>query len=596
MKRTRRILRRRIACRKRAVATPLLATGFTLVEMLVAVALTLLIMTLFAQIFQIAAGTMTVQRGIAENDQRARMLMTTLRGDLDKRTFREVRPFKSGEDTRLPAANIANRAGYFYYAENDPLDDTDDVLQFTTRVTINLQNGSDVPYAGRAFPITRRQINNLTQSGATADITVSGTFSASGAVWIFDHPDTDSNSYTTNDGRYSVSSVNTSGGNTTITINVPGGGFPESISTNGYFGGVVLSENDPDIDDGIAGNNAGQSQAAEISYYLRGGNLYRRVMLIREDGDEINAEPQWANGSSALWGGSNSNYVPSAGNPSFWGLYDYSSFHYRGYYDGSNLQGQGVRFLSAKTALNNGADAPEIRFDSTASGRIPLSLGMPNFRFGHQVYSGFPAEFITNPGPTQVFFGRFNLQESSHSGFYYPGTQTINDSADPSQDVSPLSTSFVSGKPESNFGTTLGNLTAGLTGSQFGIVDQFSNQAFRRGEDILLSNVLSFDVKAYDPGSFKFVDLGDAVEANTTYGYFLPGLVQNLAYSPNGTAASGVKRLRYDTWHPRANVGGDGDPPFFNTLTAVQIQINYRDVSTGTIRQTTIVQSLVDRN
>ena len=65
--------------------------GFTLVEMLVSVALVLLIMTLFAQAFGIAAGSIKKQRGLAENDQRARSMVTILLGDLKKRTFRQRR-------------------------------------------------------------------------------------------------------------------------------------------------------------------------------------------------------------------------------------------------------------------------------------------------------------------------------------------------------------------------------------------------------------------------------------------------------------------------------------------------------------------------
>ena len=57
--------------------------------MLVSVALVLLIMTLFAQAFGIAAGSIRVSRGIAENDQRARSMVTILLGDLRKRSYRQ---------------------------------------------------------------------------------------------------------------------------------------------------------------------------------------------------------------------------------------------------------------------------------------------------------------------------------------------------------------------------------------------------------------------------------------------------------------------------------------------------------------------------
>ncbi|MFO1092490.1 MAG: type II secretion system protein [Planctomycetaceae bacterium] len=62
--------------------------GFTLVEMLVATALVMLIMLLFADVFGAAVGTMTAQRGIANNDQKARSFTTVLRHDLAGRTYR----------------------------------------------------------------------------------------------------------------------------------------------------------------------------------------------------------------------------------------------------------------------------------------------------------------------------------------------------------------------------------------------------------------------------------------------------------------------------------------------------------------------------
>src|SRR4051812_44616129 len=67
--------------------------GFTLIELLVSVALTLLIMTMFAQVFRTASNLITRQRGMAENGQRARTLTTIIRGDIARRTFFNVTPF-----------------------------------------------------------------------------------------------------------------------------------------------------------------------------------------------------------------------------------------------------------------------------------------------------------------------------------------------------------------------------------------------------------------------------------------------------------------------------------------------------------------------
>ena len=73
--------------------------GFTLVELLVAVALIVLIMSMFAQVFRTASNLITRQRGMAENGQRARTLTTIIRSDISRRTFRNLVPFDKDETT-----------------------------------------------------------------------------------------------------------------------------------------------------------------------------------------------------------------------------------------------------------------------------------------------------------------------------------------------------------------------------------------------------------------------------------------------------------------------------------------------------------------
>lgn len=109
-------------------------SGFTLIEMLVAVTLVTLMMTLFASVFQIATDLMGRQKGVAENDQRARMIVTLLHNDLKNRTFLEVAPWGAGEDTAAANANLDKRKGYFCISENDPSNDADDVLSFTVKL------------------------------------------------------------------------------------------------------------------------------------------------------------------------------------------------------------------------------------------------------------------------------------------------------------------------------------------------------------------------------------------------------------------------------------------------------------------------------
>lgn len=127
--------------------------GFTLVEMLISVTLVLLMMSMFAQVFQMAGSSISKQRGLAENDQRSRTLQTIIKADLDKRTFRWVYPFAARESTTAPETRMTQRQGFFYISENDPANTLDDVLHFTMNSTITLRNIDDSPYFGQALTL-----------------------------------------------------------------------------------------------------------------------------------------------------------------------------------------------------------------------------------------------------------------------------------------------------------------------------------------------------------------------------------------------------------------------------------------------------------
>jgi len=124
--------------------------GFTLIEMLVASALVVLMMTIFAEVFQMASGSMTLQRTIAENDQQVRTFTTIMRGDLQKRTFRNLVPFFPREDYRLNGVPFDGREGYFYVSGNDPNDASDTVLQFTVDSRIISESADQTPFYGRS--------------------------------------------------------------------------------------------------------------------------------------------------------------------------------------------------------------------------------------------------------------------------------------------------------------------------------------------------------------------------------------------------------------------------------------------------------------
>ena len=70
--------------------------------MLVSIALVTVIMLLFTQIFTIAAGSITDQRALAANSQRARSLSQVMRSDLGFRTYRQAAD-ASTLDLNLPS-------------------------------------------------------------------------------------------------------------------------------------------------------------------------------------------------------------------------------------------------------------------------------------------------------------------------------------------------------------------------------------------------------------------------------------------------------------------------------------------------------------
>lgn len=611
--------------------------GFTLVEMLVSVALVLVMMVMFAQVFVETTKNLSQQRGIAENDQRARMLSTAIREDLNLRTFRDVFPFRANEDTRQLGHSLVRRAGYFEYDEGNPNDDTDDVLQFTASINVRLQSNDTTPFIGKAGAFGAGL--SMVPIGAiptNSSIVIAGDFRPFIA--------TGSNVYIVrgyqNNGKYTVGSTSFDGTNTTINLTAPAS-IASLNTAPTALGLVCLSESDPDFDDGVSGNQIGASALAEVCYFLRNGILYRRVLLIRDTASGADAQPTWSTGIPILWSGSTENYPP-VGNTTFWRDFDYSAFYFNGKSTSSGTLAAGVHFHDSRESMNNSSQSPRLMTNEsplTASPpgpaiSFPLSLGMPHLRFGHSTSSGLPQDASTTATLTTggtVSIGRFNLQECSDSRFGYPG-YLPNDPISSTPNTNPFDRQNIQVDPNT------------------GLVVEYSNVApfYRRGEDILMSNVLSFDVKVWDPVNGQFVDIGDP----TIIGPFSPKLlspnppvvfdsVGNIVGGRLNSTYGADGHYRFDTWHPSAFTVGNtfyneppyyqnpppapppagpyfyNEPPFvpaaFNPtaynaatgkftgdnqafpLSAIQITINYRDVSSNTVRQVTLVQSLIDR-
>jgi type II secretory pathway component PulJ len=100
--------------------------GVTLIEMLVVVALVILMMVILVQVFQSALGAMSASKTSQELDVVLRSIDSMIRSDLAGVTARMT-----------PPNNPSQNQGYFEYGENAPADlqgeDSDDFLAFTTR-------------------------------------------------------------------------------------------------------------------------------------------------------------------------------------------------------------------------------------------------------------------------------------------------------------------------------------------------------------------------------------------------------------------------------------------------------------------------------
>ncbi len=114
----------------RLIRSPRPATprrGVTLVEMLVAVALLVLMMTVVVQVLIAATTAVSTQRVFQELDSSLRQLESTIRQDLSNTTARMTPGITSPTENR----------GYFEYIENSfadlQLEDTDDCLRFTVK-------------------------------------------------------------------------------------------------------------------------------------------------------------------------------------------------------------------------------------------------------------------------------------------------------------------------------------------------------------------------------------------------------------------------------------------------------------------------------
>lgn len=480
--------------------------GFTLIEMLISVTLVLLMMVMFAEIFGLASDSMTLQRALADNDQKVRAFTTVMRADLQKRTFQRVVPFHPLEDVDLQSELFEPRRGYLYISLNDPANAVDNLLQFTTLTTIRLENSDETPYYGNAAGLV--SLNPGVASVATA---------------------------------HSVTPVE---------------GAEIEIRRNSQ---------QPEHDDGeLRMNFAAASKAAEIAYYVRGGRLYRRTILVRDPiavagsstpqprmtWDASTNQPlatpiEYLRHSNAdtTFNGQYAKYDPTL--PSATPGWSYSDDYWADFsFSAYSAPGpDGAVLLDERSLANDQLIASAENLGVTNGATLSGSPARC-FRFGFDQTNGVSREFSrADPSdPNFYFIGRYTAEEMSHGDFNFPQNG---------------STAF--GNPATSGDNPMSYGVSPSDANQDGIIDEFAAGP-RRGEDLMLSNVHAFEIDVWDDRLGAFVQVGHSLSnaAGELGDYHRDrnlqlnqSTKQIIVPSPDTTTSSPWNTAPYDQWTGR---------------------------------------------
>ncbi len=114
-----------------------------------------------------------------------------------------------------------------------------------------------------------------------------------------------------------------------------------------------------------------------------------------------------------------------------------------------------------------------------------------------------------------------------------------------------------------------------------------------RTDEVILNNVIGFDVKVFDPVVGDYVDLGYAGHAWEN---------RTSPFSHTGHSNSGLAGRRiYDTWsasyvdNPSAEYPNPIPPPYPAALRGIQVKIRVFEPDSGLIREVTVVQDFLPR-
>ena len=398
--------------------------------------------------------------------------------------------------------------------------------------------------------------------------------------------------FPTEDSAKSVTSFSNRAGYLYFSMNEPDSGLDDKIQftvssnilfddtdASPYFGratelvdrsngtsGLAISPNQPETDDGsIAANSIGSSPAAEVCYFLRNGNLYRRVMLVREPisyaGKNLAPQPTAQSGFDFFLGqtnpSNNATYdglfqpLGAAATDDFYRLFDYSAF-------ATNIGGRQKATFVGSASLSN-----------ETAGAAQDILAVPTNRFGFNPVTGLSREHAVHPaanlGPSK-FLGAFLQAETSTGNFNWPqGPSTVELAGNTDSSVANGNAVLGSGNPFDIVGMPMTlNQGNGIVSAFDASTNPEGRGGVRRVEDLLLTNVHEMKVEIWDHRLQRFVTPGHfwTNPATGQTGDFHVSRCLNINSGPLGSAGpAGTKGHTFDTWHPAVALDFDGIAP-----------------------------------
>ena len=517
--------------------------GVTLVEMLVVVALVVLMMTILVQIFQSATGAMSLSRTTQELDVTLRQIDSMIRADLAGVTAKMT-----------PPNDPTQKTGYFEYAENAPADlqgeDTDDYLAFTTKAP------EGQVFSGRQYLIHRDPISKNAVDQSIQPVTIT---SQVGEVLYFlrngnlyrrvllvapDRAKSIADSYTST-AYYSNSAFGPT--STGLTPYVSWQGVNDISCRPGNNGTGVTPPPLP--------NDLGHLTNRENRIFRpRFGNDFNLPDSVPDDNNADGIPDYYptlytdgTNGWAGRPNGSINEVLPFPAAPAPGarqspGSHDYYAFPfiYPGMYsmpDGATLSGKKVTPTASKLGWRHGMfPGTDAVSKLTLLNHSPLDLG----------------DSLPPPASNQTWWGFPTWREtmipfSAVGGWGDPVKSIYNTSTQP-LGLSPLAPD----QPYNNDSTTLlppmgGNassvtplFTDGAGSSSFLPVAASNAPARLWEEDLILTNVRSFDVKAYDPDASLYNSATNGLFSAGYHdlGYGAPDYLAGMTGGTNGVQTS----------------------------------------------------------